>query len=102
VSLVGDARLERDARALWNLCRHGLADALVLRQLAPVGLELRRGEFGRVGAEEELEQRRGTQLGYGVGGPRPPFGEGLASGSGYGVGLSAATAALTLLGRISL
>ncbi len=47
----------------WALAVVGVADALVLGELTPMGLELYARELLRVGAEEELEQAEVSDLG---------------------------------------
>jgi hypothetical protein len=101
VSLGVDAGVERQARPLGDGVGHGVAELLVLGQLAPVRLDLDRRQHARVGAEEELEQRRGAQLEDRVGGLRAPVVEGLAALGGDRVELAPAPAALAPLAQVA-
>src|SRR5712691_3393370 len=70
---MADARVERQPGPARPPSRIHAAHGLVLVELAPVRLQLRLAELGRVGAEEELEQREVAQLGELVGGSLAPF-----------------------------
>src|SRR4051812_12672933 len=99
VPLGGDAGVESQPRALGDGLGHRVADALVLGELAPVGLDLDRGQHGRVGPEEQLEQGGGAQLEDRVGGLGAPLVERRPACLGDLVELAPAPAALAPLGE---
>jgi hypothetical protein len=55
LALVADPALERERLAAWELDEVA-TELLVLLQPSAMGLELRRGEARRIGAEEQLER----------------------------------------------